>query len=177
MVSKAEPLAKGIVERIGQAGSNLTHERDGGTLKRKIPCHDHHIAIERIVGILTDRQYGVIASKDEISGVGHRVVHGGEEFKESPLITEKVLGSIEKYSELAPLHNPPSLAGIKASTSILRGIPQVAVFDTSFHQTMPATAFVYGLPYRYYKQYGIIWLYFSDYIIPQSKLNYYFSNI
>jgi len=104
---------------------------------------------------LTDKKRGVIDSKDEILGIGHRVVHGGEEFKESTLITGKVIRSIEKYSELAPLHNPPSLLGIKAASKILKGIPQAAVFDTSFHQTMPGKSFLYGLPFKYYKKYGI----------------------
>lgn len=132
-------LAKGVVERIGQAGS----------------AKDHYAAIKIIVDRLTDTLHGVIRSKDEIKGIGHRVVHGGEEFKGSALITEKVISSIEKYSELAPLHNPPSLFGIKACSKILEGIPQAAVFDTSFHQTMPAKVFLYGIPLKYYKRYGI----------------------
>ncbi len=139
MVSKVEPLAKGVVERIGQPGS----------------CRDHRAAIVIIVDALTKGRSNVINSKNEINGIGHRVVHGGEEFKESTLLTKKVIRSIEKYSELAPLHNPPSLAGIKASSEILKGIPQVAVFDTSFHQTMPQAAFLYGLPFKYYTKYGI----------------------
>lgn len=133
-------LAKGIIERIGQYGS---------------ACHDHHAAIKTIVDRLTDPKTGVIASSSEIGGVGHRVVHGGEEFKESTLITRKVLASIEKYSALAPLHNPPSLSGIRACETILKGVPQVAVFDTSFHQTMPEAAFLYGLPLEYYKKYAL----------------------
>lgn len=128
-------MTKGIVERIGQT----------------VDCPDHYAAVRRIVGILTDKRRGVIRSKDEIDGVGHRVVHGGEEFKRSTLITREVIRSVEKYSELAPLHNPPSLFGIRACLDILKGIPQVAVFDTSFHQTMPERAFLYGLPFRYYK--------------------------
>ena len=138
-VKKQKSLAKGIVERIGDKGF----------------CKNHYVAIRIIVEALTDKHKGVVSSKNEIFGIGHRVVHGGEEFKESTLITPRVIASIEKYSELAPLHNPPSLLGIKASSSILKGIPQVAVFDTSFHQTMPAKAFLYGLPFEYYKKYGI----------------------
>ncbi len=133
-------LAKGVIERIGQYGS---------------PCPDHHAAMRIIINRLTDKNTGVIVSAAEISGVGHRVVHGGEEFKESTLITKKVLASIEKYSALAPLHNPPSLSGIKACGEILKNVPQVAVFDTSFHQTMPEAAFLYGLPLEYYKKYGL----------------------
>jgi len=132
-------LAKGLIERIGQPNN----------------CANHYDAIGEIVMKLTDRKTGVISSVNEISGIGHRVVHGGEEFKSSALITRKVISSIEKYSELAPLHNPPSLLGIRACMDILKGIPHVAVFDTSFHQTMPEKAFLYGLPYEYYTKYGI----------------------
>lgn len=132
-------LAKGVVERIGQADS----------------CRDHHHAIEIIAGILTDKKRGVIKSKKEIDGIGHRVVHGGEKFKKSTRINNEVMESIEKYIELAPLHNPPSLAGIRACAHILPGIPQVAVFDTAFHQAMPAKAFLYALPFKYYEKYGV----------------------
>jgi acetate kinase len=138
-ISSYRSLAKGLIERIGQAGS----------------CKNHYDAISQVVEELTDKKTGVISSVKEISGIGHRVVHGGEEFKSSTLITDKVIASIEKYSELAPLHNPPSLFGIKACMDILKGIPQVAVFDTSFHQTMPQKAFLYGLPYKYYERDGI----------------------
>ncbi|MDD5137144.1 MAG: acetate kinase, partial [Candidatus Omnitrophica bacterium] len=155
-IKKNRSLAKGVVERIGQPGSSLHHQLDGkdfGT--KKVSCENHHTAIEIIVSILTDKHHGAIASTSQIDGIGHRVVHGGEEFRESTLITEKVIRSVEKYSELAPLHNPPSLSGIKACSKILKGIPQVAVFDTSFHQTMPQEAFLYGLPFKYYTKYGI----------------------
>ncbi|MDP3804768.1 MAG: acetate/propionate family kinase, partial [Candidatus Omnitrophota bacterium] len=112
-------------------------------------------AIDIIVDTLISKRYGVISSKHEIGGIGHRVVHGGEEFKESTLITDRVVRSIEKFSELAPLHNPSSLSGIRACAKILKGVKQVAVFDTSFHQTMPDRAFMYGIPFDYYKRYGI----------------------
>lgn len=138
-VEKDRSLAKGVVERIGQ----------------KAACRDHYTAIKIIVDILTDKRHGAIESKGAIMGIGHRVVHGGEEFRESALITDKVIASIERYSELAPLHNPPSLSGIKAAAKILKGIPQVAVFDTSFHQTMPERAFLYGIPLKFYNRYGI----------------------
>ncbi len=154
-IARRKVIAKGVVERIGQDGSNMKHQANGCVLKRKVSCADHYVAIRLIVDALTDKKCGVIRSKDEITGIGHRVVHGGEEFKSSTLITPKVIRSIEKYSELAPLHNPPSLLGIRACSKILKGIPQVAVFDTSFHQTMPAEAFLYGLPFRLYKKYGI----------------------
>jgi acetate kinase len=138
-IKKYRSLAKGLVERIGTTGH----------------CKNHYDAIGLIVAELTDKKKGVIRSKDEIDGIGHRVVHGGEEFKTSTLITGKVIASIERFSELAPLHNPPSLSGIKACLDVLKGIPQVAVFDTSFHQTMSKEAFLYGLPYKYYEKYGI----------------------
>lgn len=155
-VRQRKSLARGVVERIGQAGSALRHQKNGGAaIQKNLLCHDHDVAIGIIVDILTDAKHGVIASKEDIAGIGHRVVHGGEEFKESTRITEKVLASIAKYSELAPLHNPPSLLGINACARILQGVPQVAVFDTSFHQTMPDIAFLYGLPFEYYKKYGI----------------------
>lgn len=154
-VEKKRSLARGVVERIGQPGARLTHQPDGGVFKKNVKCHDHYKAIEIIVDALIDKGHGVISSKSSIDGIGHRVVHGGEEFKSSTLIDGRVIGSIEKFSELAPLHNPPSLAGIKACAKILPDVPQVAVFDTSFHQTMPDTAYIYGLPYSYYKKYGI----------------------
>lgn len=155
-IDKKLSLAKGVVERIGHDGSNLRHQTDGGVSHNaKIACPDHDIAIRHIVDALTDKRYGVIGSNDQIDGIGHRVVHGGEEFKRSTLITPSVISSIEKYSELAPLHNPPALLGIRACSKILGGIPQVAVFDTSFHQTMQPRAFLYGLPFKYYEKYGI----------------------
>ena len=137
-IKRYRSLAKGLIERIGHGD-----------------CRNHYDAITLAVDALTDKNKGVIRSKAEINGIGHRVVHGQEEFKKSTLITQKVIRSIEKYSELAPLHNPPSLSGIKACLDIFKGIPQVAVFDTSFHQTMPKKAFLYGLPYYYYKKYAI----------------------
>ena len=148
-------LARGMVERIGSARANLRQQKNGHILNRLVACPDHYVAINIIVKALTDPDHGVIKSKNDIIGIGHRVVHGGEEFKTSTIITPRVIRSIEKYSELAPLHNPPALLGIKASARILKGIPQIAVFDTSFHQTMPPRAFLYGLPFRFYKKYGI----------------------
>lgn len=148
-------LAKGLVERIGSGRSNMKHQVNGDVIKKDVACNDHYVAISLIVDALTDPVYGVIKSKDEIDGIGHRVVHGGEEFSESTLIDKQVIKSVEKYCELAPLHNPPSLLGIRACSKILKDVLQVAVFDTSFHQTMPMQAFLYGLPYKYYKHFGI----------------------
>ena len=155
-IKKNRSLAKGIVERIGQGLSTLKHDKNGReSFIRKVDCKDHNVAISIIVDALTDLVHGVIKSKYDIDGIGQRVVHGGEEFKESTLITDRVIRSIIRYSELAPLHNPPSLLGIHACSDILKDIPQVAVFDTSFHQTMPERSFLYGVPFKYYKKYGI----------------------
>ncbi|MFA6321158.1 MAG: acetate kinase [Candidatus Omnitrophota bacterium] len=155
-VEKRLSLARGVVERIGQPRSRLKHQCNGdGAVEKKVVCRDHRAAIKIIVDTLIAKKYGIINSPDDIGGIGHRVVHGGEEFKESTLLGPRVIRSIEKYSELAPLHNPPSLSGIRACSEILKGIPQVAVFDTSFHQTMPQAAFLYGLPFKYYTKYGI----------------------
>lgn len=154
-VEKHASLARGVVERIGKDNAGLKHQRDGDVVKRKVACKDHYTAIDIIVATLTDPATGVLSAKEDIHGIGHRVVHGGEEFKASTLIDGRVIRSIEKFSELAPLHNPPSLEGIRACEKILKGVPQVAVFDTAFHQTMPATAYMYGLPYSFYTKHGI----------------------
>jgi acetate kinase len=154
-IVRRRALARGVVERIGYAGAHMKQQAPGKTVSRNVSCPDHYVAIRLIVDALTDKKHGVIKDKSEIRGIGHRVVHGGEEFKASTVITPEVMRSVEKYSELAPLHNPPSLLGIRACAKILKGVPQVAVFDTSFHQTMPSEAFLYGLPFRLYKKYGI----------------------
>ncbi len=156
-IRKHRLIAKGIVERIGSGGESiLSYEHNGKKSgARKFRCPNHYVAIERIVGALEDRRHGVIKEAREIIAIGHRVVHGQEEFKTSCLITKAVIRSLRKYVELAPLHNPPSLAGIKACGRLLAGTPQVAVFDTSFHQTMPPRAFLYGLPYEFYKTYAV----------------------
>ena len=149
-------LCKGVVERIGEESAALSHECNGKCkIKKDIVCADHHQAIGLIRDILMDAETGVIADVNEVGGVGHRVVHGGEEFNESTLIDEKVLKSIEKFSPLAPLHNPPSLEGIRACMKIFKDVPQVAVFDTAFHQSMPEYAYCYGLPYKFYEKYGV----------------------
>jgi len=149
-------LAKGIVEKIGMKGSFLKHEKESG---QKVLFEgeilDHTIGIEYILGVLSSIKHGCISSLDEINAVGHRVVHGGEEFSESVLITDEVIKTLEKFSELAPLHNPPNLKGIYAVKSLIPDIPQVAVFDTAFHHTMPQYAFMYAIPFALYKKYGI----------------------
>ena len=149
-------MAKGLVERIGREGSTLKHTRVGKytiDLKEDIP--DHVVGIKMVLKALTHKEYGVIKDMSEIDAVGHRVVHGGERFTDSVLITGEVLQGIKACSEIAPLHNPPNVFGIEACMNIMRGVPQVAVFDTAFHQTMPKVAYLYGLPYELYVKYGL----------------------
>ena len=147
-------LAKGLCERIGIDGSNLQHTCVmKGLDKKKIeePMKDHGDAIQMVIDALVDPEIGVIGSMDEIGAVGHRVVHGAEEFTESTVITEAVMKALDKCTPLAPLHNPPNIIGINACTKIMPDVPQVAVFDTAFHQTMPPHAFMYALPYECYE--------------------------
>ncbi|OLN25859.1 acetate kinase [Desulfosporosinus metallidurans] len=148
-------LAQGLVERIGISGSQLTHKR--GDLKKVIlgGLSSHSEAISLVLESLTNPKYGVIGNLQEISAVGHRVVHGGEKYASSVLIDDAVIQAIGKYVELAPLHTPKNIDGIKACEKIMPGVPQVAVFDTAFHQTMPPKAFLYGLPYELYEKYKI----------------------
>ena len=143
-------LAKGLVERIGIEGSKLTHKYGGNKYEVSRPLKDHVEAIKLVLDALTDVEHGVIASMDEISAVGHRVVHGGEKFSQSVRIDENVIAAIEENVPLAPLHNPANLMGINACREVMPDTPMVAVFDTAFHQTMPQKAFLYGVPYDYY---------------------------
>jgi len=148
--------AEGMVERIGDEVSYLEYKKHGSQkTRKKISAPDHHVAVKTIIETLIHDEHGVIESKDEIGAIGHRVVHGGEEFNSSTLITDKVIASIKKFARLAPLHNPPALYGIRACEKLLASIPQVAVFDTAFHQTLPVEAYMYALPYRFYKKYGL----------------------
>ncbi len=149
-------LAKGLVSRIGMSGAVLSHQRfDNDEVKLTGEILDHTAAIEYVLAILLSANHGVIKDRSEIAAVGHRVVHGGERFKGSVLITADVVRMIRECFELAPLHNPHNLSGIKACFNILPGVPQVAVFDTAFHSQMPEMAYIYGLPYVLYKRYGI----------------------
>lgn len=151
-----EELGSGGVEKIGMKGSFLKHKRrDGQKVTLKGEVLEHQIAIEYILGVLTSEKHGPIASLEEINAVGHRIVHGGEKFNSSMLITDEVVSMIEECIDMAPLHNPPNLAGIRAINELLPEVPQVAVFDTAFHQTMPDHAYMYGIPYSLYKKYGI----------------------
>ncbi|MDD4084396.1 MAG: acetate kinase [Acholeplasmataceae bacterium] len=149
-------LAKGLVERIGMEGSLLKHTPTGKyTVDLPADIPDHAVGIKLIVDTLVNPEYGVIPDMSEIDAVGHRVVHGGERFADSVLITQDVLKGIEDCAEIAPLHNPPNLHGINACMEIMPTIPQVAVFDTAFHQTLPKVAYLYGLPYELYVKYGL----------------------
>ena len=146
----------GGVEKIGMKGSFLKHTReDGEKVILEGEVLEHQVAIEYILGVLTSKKHGCLNDLDEISAVGHRVVHGGEQFNSSVIITEEVIRKVESCIEIAPLHNPPNLAGIYAISEMLPLIPQVAVFDTAFHQTMPEYAYMYGIPYSLYKKYAI----------------------
>ncbi len=150
-------LAVGICERIGQELSQLKHTPEGQD-KIVIETNDmknHEVAVQMVLHALTDEKHGVIKSLDEISAIGHRVVHGGEKFASSTIINEAVVEALEECSELAPLHNPANLIGIHACEKLMPGKPQVGVFDTAFHQTMPPKAYLYGIPHEYYKKYKI----------------------
>ena len=149
-------LAKGIVERIGMEVGCVKHEAPGKEkLVKEMPIADHTVGIQAVLEALLDKEYGVLSTLEDIEAVGHRVVHGAEEFVCSQLITDKVVAQIEKCVDLAPLHNPANLLGIKAVTAVLPNVPQVAVFDTAFHQSMPQYAYMYSLPYEYYEKYRI----------------------
>ncbi len=153
---KKQLMAKGVVERIGMAGAMLTHKPfDREEIRLSGEILDHKVAIEYILSILLSKNHGVIKDKSEIAAVGHRVVHGGERFSESELITSEVIKEIVRCMDYAPLHNPLNLKGIRATQALLPDAPQVAVFDTAFHQTMPSHAYMYGLPYVLYKRHGI----------------------
>ncbi|WP_366921614.1 acetate kinase [Metallumcola ferriviriculae] len=149
-------LAKGLVERIGSDASQLTHQPKGkGKYVRETAIGEHQAAIKMVMDLLTDAQYGVLTDIREIEAVGHRVAHGGNVFSRSALIDDEVKQGIRKLAELAPLHNPPNLLGIEAAEKILPGVPQVAVFDTAFHQTIEPEAYMYSLPYELYEKYAI----------------------
>lgn len=154
--NKSTLLAKGLVERIGIEGGVITHkptDKPRFELTTDIPTHTQ--GIDLIFKAITDKQSGVISSLDDIKAVGHRVAHGGDFFPESTLVNDKVIKQIEELIELAPLHNPANLKGIYAISELCPKVPQVVCFDTSFHQSMPAHSYIYGLPYKYYKNYRI----------------------
>ena len=149
-------LAKGLVERIGMEVGCLKHQAAGKEkVVKEMPIADHTVGIKAVLEALTDKESGCLSTLEDIEAVGHRVVHGGEEFFCSQLIDENVIAQIEKCSDIAPLHNPANLLGIKAVSDVLPTVPQVAVFDTAFHQSMPEYAYMYALPYEYYDKYRI----------------------
>ena len=150
-----EVLAKGLCERIGIDG-RLTYQPAGGEKeKTDLAMPTHEEAIQYVINALTNEKTGVVKSLDEIGAVGHRVVHGGEKFASSAIITEEMKKAVEECNELAPLHNPANLIGIAACEKLMPGTPMVGVFDTAFHQTMPQKAYMYGLPYEYYEKYKV----------------------
>jgi acetate kinase len=146
-------ITKGLVERIGLKDSIFTITANGEKFQEILDIPDHEVAVKMLLDKLTT--LGIIESLDEIDGIGHRVVHGGEAFHDSVVITDDVLLKLEELSDLAPLHNPANVTGIKAFKRVLPNVPAIAVFDTAFHQTMPESSFLYSLPYEYYKKYGI----------------------
>ncbi len=150
-----EVMAKGYFERIGHYDSFVTHKVNGEKYKYEVIARDHGEAIKFVLKQFTDPKYPVIQDLDEITAIGHRVVHGGEKFKESTIVTEEVKKGIEEAITFAPLHNPAHLQGIKACEEYLPGKPNVAVFDTAFHQTMSKDRYLYPIPYEYYEKYGI----------------------
>ena len=153
---KQEVLASGLCERIGIDGANISHETNTGkTFKLETEMPDHTVAVKLVIDALLSPMHGVLKSLDEVDAVGHRVVHGGEKFAESVLITEDVKQAIKDCYPLAPLHNPANIMGIEACEKAMPGIKQVAVFDTAFHQTIPAKAYMYALPYDLYEKHGI----------------------
>jgi acetate kinase len=155
-MTTSEVIAKGVVEKIGLKGSQIKHTRkDGQLVLFKGDILDHQMGIEFVLGILVSAKHGCISNLKEIDAVGHRVVHGAEHFKSSVLITDEVIKVMESCVDLAPLHNPPNLKGIYAMKTLLPEVPQVGVFDTAFHQTMPDYAYLYGIPYSLYKNYGV----------------------
>lgn len=149
-------LAKGLVERIGMEVGCIKHQATGKEkFVKEMPIEDHTVGIQAVIDALLDKEYGVLSTLEDIEAVGHRVVHGAEEFVCSQLITDEVVAQLEKCSVFAPLHNPANILGIKAVSAVLPTVPQVGVFDTAFHQTMPAYAYMYALPYEYYDKYRI----------------------
>lgn len=155
-MEKEEVLAKGLVERIGIEGSRIKHEvKDKEKKVIEVELPDHKSALDLVIKSIVDPEIGAIKSVKEIGAVGHRVVHGGEDFSESVLIDDEVMKVIEKNVELAPLHNPPNIIGINACKELMPEVPQVAAFDTAFHHTIPPVNYIYAIPYEYYEKYRI----------------------
>jgi acetate kinase len=159
MIESNELMAEGLVEEIGKELSRFTYRaeriRNGEKIIRNVRAPDHTAAVEAVAKTLVDPEIGLFAERIQVDAVGHRVVHGGERFSRSELITKPVKDVIRECCAIAPLHNPPNLAGIDACEAIFAGVPQVAVFDTAFHQTMPEHVFLYGIPYELYQRYQL----------------------
>ncbi len=151
-----EPLASGIVERVTQEGSKITHKAKGkDEYELEHACPDHREAIDLIMRTLVDKKHGAISDISEVKAVGHRAVHGGEKFAKSVLVTDEVLDTFRELQSLAPLHNPANIMGIEAARSLLPDVPHAAVMDTAWHQTMPAKSYIYAVPYSWYRDYGV----------------------
>ena len=150
-----ETLASGYYERIGSDKAFLTHKVNGEKIKLENPVKDHSEALKFVMEQLLNEKYGIIKSLDEIDSIGHRMVHGGEKFNSSVLINDEVLKTVEECADLAPLHNPAGILGVKACQKEMPGKPNVAVFDTAFHQTLPKERYIYPIPYEYYEKYGV----------------------
>ncbi len=151
-----EVMAKGLCERIGIDGSQITYQPKGGDKEVTVtPMPDHTVAVQLVIDALTNAQTGVVKSLSDIDAVGHRIVHGGEKFASSVVINDEVVKAIEECNDLAPLHNPANLIGINACKKLMPNVPMVAVFDTAFHQTMPPKAYLYGIPYEYYEKFKV----------------------
>lgn len=155
MANNANVMAKGLLERIGLEMGEFTHKWNGQKHYEQLPIPNHTEGIKIVLKALTDEKIGVIKDLKEIGAVGNRIAHGGELFKESVLVTDKVIEQIKSLEHLAPLHTPGNLAGIYAMREVLPGVPQAAVFDTAFHSTLPPKSYLYGLPYEMYEKYGI----------------------
>ena len=155
MANNAAVMAKGLLERIGLEMGEFTHKFNGQKHYEQLPIPNHTEGIKIVLKALTDPTIGVIKDLKEIGAVGNRVAHGGEIFKDSALVTDKVIEQIKSLEHLAPLHTPGNLAGIYAMREVLPGVPQAVVFDTAFHSTLPPKSYLYGLPYEYYQKYGI----------------------
>lgn len=155
-MTNEELICKGLVERIGMDGSVISHTKTGmDKFVLEAPMKDHKDAIGHVIDAIQDAEHGVVKDMSEIGAVGHRVVHAGEKFAHSVLITDEVIKALEECVDLAPLHNPPNLLGIAACQELMPGTPMVGVFDTAFHQTMPPQSYIYAIPYEYYEKYGI----------------------
>ena len=151
-----EVMAKGLCERIGIDGSQITYQPKGGDKEVTVtPMPDHTVAVQLVIDALTNAKTGVVKSLSDIDAVGHRIVHGGEKFASSVVINDEVVKAIEECNDLAPLHNPANLIGINACKKLMPSVPMVAVFDTAFHQTMPPKAYLYGIPYEYYEKFKV----------------------